>query len=397
MDDLTLFRSFRAECADDDPQVRAAAWRALEAKFDPTLTTSSAIPARSRRRGLFALAGAAALAAIVTGLLVFSSGPTAEPAAAEVLRETAAIAATTGSPAESPPGPGQFLYAKTKTLEYQSWIPGGSTSMGGPLNRPDAFAALVPTDRENWLSPAGSGRWREVMGTPQFLSDAEQDRWEQAGSPLPRTFDPRYQDGYRDGPGAGHVLELRRGVLDMEVPKPQGRGLGPNFGFPDVAGLPTEPEALRLALQSRPRPGTGNQPGGKPAETPLDTEETILALWGILQQPMTAPPLRAAVFNALAELPGIGLNRDATDLVGRSGYAISFDDKQGLRGEYIFDPKTSEILGQRTVLLAPGLARYASEWIPAGNTIRDVAYLQSGVVDSIHETAGMDGPVPSSN
>lgn len=397
MDDLTLIRSFRAECADDDPRARAAAWRALEASFDPASATSSTTSARPPRRGLLALAGAGGIAVIVAGLLVFSSGPTAEPAAAEVLRETAAIAAAADSPPESPPGPGQFLYAKTKTLEYESWIPGGSTSMGGPINRPGAFAALVPTDRENWLSPDGAGRSRETMGTPQFLSSAEESRWEQAGSPLPGQFDPSYQDA---NPGlfnhitdsGGHVLEMRRGVFDIETPKPQGRGLGPNFGFPDVSSLPTEPEALRLAIQNHPLPGTGNRPGGKPLDTPLDTEETILGLWGILQQPMVAPPLRAAVFNALAELPGIELDRDATDLVGRAGYAISFDDKYGRRGEYIFDPKTSEILGQRTVILTSGLARYPSEWIPAGHAIRDVAFLQSKVVDSPREPAdeGLD-------
>jgi hypothetical protein len=174
-------------------------------------------------------------------------------------------------------------------------------------------------------------------------------------------------------------------VIDIELPKPpEGRGPGPNFGFPDTSGLPTEPEALRLAIQNHPLPGTGNRPGGKP----LDTEETILGLWGILQQPVIAPELRAAVFNALAELPGIELDRDATDLVGRPGYAISFfDQASGLRGEYIFDPDTSAILGERIVLADPGRSS-SNEGLPAGLTIRENAYLQAGVVDSTTETTG---------
>jgi hypothetical protein len=61
MDDLTLIRSFRAERADDDPRVRAAAWQQLEARFDPVPTTSRATPIR----GLLVLACLAAVAALI--------------------------------------------------------------------------------------------------------------------------------------------------------------------------------------------------------------------------------------------------------------------------------------------------------------------------------------------
>jgi hypothetical protein len=382
MDDLTLLRSFRAEQADGDPRPRAAAWRALEAQFDPPSATSPASPPRSRRSGVLALAGAGIIAAIVGGILILSSGSSAEPAAAEVLRRIATVAE--GTPSEPRPGPGEFLYGRTRTLELESWFPDGrQVSHGGQIKAAAAFTALVPTDHEFWMSPEGAGRSRETMGAPRFLSSAEQDRWEQAGSPLPGAFDPSGQDTAL----GTHVdvLEARRGVIDIELPKPpEGRGPGPNFGFPDTSGLPTEPEALRLAIQNHPLPGTGNRPGGKP----LDTEETILGLWGILQQPVIAPELRAAVFNALAELPGIELDRDATDLVGRPGYAISFfDQASGLRGEYIFDPDTSAILGERIVLADPGRSS-SNEGLPAGLTIRENAYLQAGVVDSTTETTG---------
>lgn len=388
MDDLTLLRNFRAERADDDPRARAAAWQALEVRFGPVHPTFPAAPPRSRR-GLLALAGAGMTAAIVAGILVLSSGPTAEPAVAEVLQEAAVAAADT--PPESPPGPGQFLYTKTKTLELEGWVPGSDrVSMGSPLDRshiPNAFAALIPTDREIWISPDGAGRQREILGTPQFLAGAEQSRWEQAGSPLPGNFDPGNQDtgtgwlGYMTRTG-GHLLELRRGVVDIERAEPKG-GLGPNFGYPDLTGLPTEPKALRLAIEDRQAAVTGTDPGGMQ----LDTKEMVYSLWGILQQPIVAPALRAAAFNALAELPGIELDSDATDLVGREGYAIGYlDQETGERGEYIFDPETSVILGQRTVLVYPGrISLY--EGLSAGLVIRDVAYLQSKVVDSTSEPA----------
>jgi hypothetical protein len=377
MDDLSLLHSFRAEDGDGDPGARAAAWRALEARFELASPPPSPRPARPPRRGLLALAGAATVAAVVAGFLVLSSGPAAEPAAAEVLHATATIAA------ESPavlPGPGEFLYTKTTALEFEGWTRGRGPSYGATTALPGAFAALVPTEREFWISPEGAGRSREVLGTPQFLTSAEQSRWEQAGSPLPSPFEPSTRPPHV-GDGA-RVLESRRGVLDIELPIQE--GFGPNFGFPGLGALPTEPEALRLAVQNRELAGFGNEHGGKPAAEPLDTEETFGELWSILSQPNASPPLRAAAFDAMAELPGIELDRDATDLIGRSGYAIVYKDQHGLRNEYVFDPETSTVLGLRTVLLNPERSPMW-EQIPAGTALRDVAYLRSGVVDSTGE------------
>ena len=84
MDDLTLIRDFRAEHDDGDPRARAAAWRELEARLEPASVPQTG-PARSPRRGILALAGVGALAAIVAGILAIGSGPAAEPAAAQVL------------------------------------------------------------------------------------------------------------------------------------------------------------------------------------------------------------------------------------------------------------------------------------------------------------------------
>jgi hypothetical protein len=379
MDDLTLLRDFRAERADDDPRARAEAWLALEARLNPAPIAHPASPARSPRRGVLALAGVGAIAAIVAGILVLSSGPTAQPATAEVLHGVATVAA--GTQPQSLPEPGQYLYRRTKTLELQGWIPGTRrSSMGGIINRPDALAALVPVEREFWMSPEGSGRSREVLGTLHFISDAEKSRWEAKGSPLPGHFNA---DGRDTILGTDvDVLEASGGVIDIELPDPPGRGLGPNFGFPDVSGMPTEPEALRLTVQDKLAAGFGK----RPLPEPIDTENTIIGLWGILQQPVISPKLRAAAFNALAELPGIELDRDATDLVGRPGYAISFVDQvSGIRNEYIFDPETSEILGENSVLAEPGRSP-GWDGIPADTTIRETAYLRGGVVDSTRET-----------
>ncbi len=383
MDDLTLIRAFRAERADGDPEARATAWRALEARFELASTTSPAVPARPRRRGLLVLAGAAALSAIVACILVLSSGPTAEPAAAKVLQLTAGVAAD--SPPDALPGPGQFLYTRTKSLELQGWTRGRPPSFGGTSAWPNAFAALLPTTREFWISPDGVGRSREVLGTPRFFSDAERDRWEQAGAPLPAPFDPSSQDAPPSS--EVQVLGARRGVIDVKLPTP--KGLGPGLGYPDLSAVPTDPATLRRAIRGREIAGISYSSSGKRTgpQPPLDVEETIGGLWELLGRPNATPALRAAAFGAMAELPGIGLDRGATDLVGRSGYAVTYADGHGLRDEYIFDPGTAAILGQRSVILDPSRT-HMWDGIPAGTVIRDTAYLQSEVVDSMRAPGG---------
>jgi hypothetical protein len=392
MDELTVMRSFRAERVKQNPMARAAALEALEARFDSVPGSASEAPALARRRGFFrrrllVFAGAAAATAAVAGILVLSSGPTAQPAAAEILHETAAIAAATDAPAAIP-GPGQFLFMKFQRLELESWVPGGAGMMGGVMTRPGAFKALMPTTQEWWTAPDGAGRVRQVAGTPQFLTDEEQSRWEAAGSRLPAPFDPEYQRKY---PLAfGNALEVRRGVVDTEHSELK------NFHFPDTSRLPTEPEALRLAVEN-------NQISVRgfnlmyPSAKRLDTEKTIAELINILAEgnPMT-PQLRAAVFNALAELPGIEVDTDATDSLGRQGDAIrSIDPKTGGGEEFIFDPDTSEVLAQRGFLGDTGRDPFL-KGVPSGLAIRETIYMETGVVDSTRETvaeAEAGGPV----
>ncbi len=362
---------------------------AAQAAMSPT----TAVPGWRRRGPRLALGGVGALAAIVAAIILLASGPTAEPAAAEILHRIAAIASATDAPAAIP-APGQFLYKRSKLVELEGWIPVDSAGpneplggIGGVLNRPNAFNALMPTRQEEWLSPDGAGRLRQVAGTPRFFTSEEKSRWVAAGSPLPPGFDPAYQQKYP--PHGVHVLEVRRGVMDTEHPRWKG------FRFPDTSRLPTEPNALLRAVGSNQIAVRGFNLLSASAKH-LGTQKTIRQLFNILLEgnPMR-PQLRAAVFNALAELPGIEVNTHATDSLGRQGYAInSPDPKTGGGEEFIFDPDTSEVLAQRTFIGDPT----GDPWlkgVPAGTTIRETDYLATAVVDSTHETAA--GPVATAD
>jgi hypothetical protein len=356
MDDLTAIRDFRAERDAEPPEAREAAWRALEARMDAAAAEARAfgetvagshppVDAQRRRRGFFArrrrvlaFAGAIAVAAIVAGTLVLNSGPTAQRAsAAEILHEAAAAASSTQP--TSIPGSGQFYFRAEERLDVQGWIspvPGlgadtGTGIQGGTMNYPNSYNALVPTKVEHWTASDGSGRNRETLGDLKFWDKAEEERWKKAGSPLPAPFNPefrrRYPISYR------HALELSSHVVDTKNP-----GYGTTFHFPDTSKLPTDPKALRQAVEAN-----AIEVGGfnfrYPKANHLDPEQTKEELINILFEGEPTPPLQAAIFNALAELPGIKVV-PATDSLGRKGDAIKFAPKHGIRSEYIFDPRT---------------------------------------------------------
>jgi hypothetical protein len=282
-----------------------------------------------------------------------------------------------GTGAGAPPGPGQFLYTKTRVVQLQGWEPDGRGA--GPRSRPrhftanllgpegEALPALVSTLKEVWISPQGKTRERETLGGVRFLSAADQRRWEGAGSPPPFAYDPAEHEVQRDGSGR----------LVKEFASRSWRGKHEFANLPKLSRLPTEPEALRLAIENR-------SGGSAPVEaSPADSERgavTAERLWEILVEPLASPALRAAAFNALAEIPGIKLERNVADVAGRRGEALTWVRERGFGRELIFDPHTSQVLAQAEMIFgAPSTHEYG---VPADTVFRETAYLESEVVDS---------------
>jgi len=283
-------------------------------------------------------------------------------------------------PAEAPPAPGQFLYMKTKMVQLQGWEaegPGGGSkdhpryftaNLLGPEG--DALPALVPSLKEVWTAPDGKTRERETLGRIEFLSAEDQRRWEDAGSPPPFAYDPAEHEVQRDGSGR----------LVKEFDSRSWRGKHEFANVPKLSRLPTEPEALRLAIENR--NGGGSLAGPSPARSHRGSV-TAERLWEILVEPITSPALRAAAFEALAEIPGIGLVHNVVDVAGRRGDALTWVRERGFGRELIFDPRTSRVLAQTEMIFAqPAASEYG---VDPGTVFRETAYLQSGLVDSTHE------------
>lgn len=291
------------------------------------------------------------------------------------------VAGGTGQvPAQAPPAPGQFLYMKTKVVQLQGWEaegPGGGSkdhpryftaNLLGPEG--NALPALVPSLKEVWTAPDGKTRERETLGRIQFLSAADQRRWEEAGSPPPFAYDPAEHAVRRDGSG--------RLVKEFDSRSWRGRHEFSNFG--KLLRLPTEPETLRLAIENR---HGGSSPVGPSPAGSHRGSVTAERLWEILSEPITSPALRAAAFEALAEIPGIGLVHDVTDVAGRRGDALTWVRERGFGRELIFDRRTSKVLAQAEMIFGPSATDEYG--VPAKTVFRETAYLQTGTVDSTHE------------
>jgi hypothetical protein len=284
------------------------------------------------------------------------------------------------APSVAPPAPGQFLYMKTKVVQLQGWEPDGRG--GGSKDHPryftanllgpegNALPALVPTLKEVWTAPDGKTHERETLGRIEFFSSEDQRRWEDAGSPPPFEYDPAEHAVQRDSSGRPF----------KEFASQNWRGLHAFSNVPKLSRLPTDPEALRLAIENRHGGGSSVNPSPASSKRGSVTAERLLEILG---EPITSPALRAAAFDSLAEIPGIRLKHGVSDAAGRRGDAIVWVRERGFGRELIFDRHTSDVLAQAEMIFGPpSTDEYG---VPANTVFRETAYLRTGIVDSTHE------------
>jgi hypothetical protein len=300
-----------------------------------------------------------------------------QAAVATELRRAATVAGASESEVEAPPAPGEFLYAKTVDVHLEAWDPENPSGFRGKpryftdrqLGERSAMPALVPISKQVWTAPDGRTRERETLGKIRFLSAGDQLRWEEAGSPPPWAFDPSEHHVARDRSG--------RPVKNFASRAFRGRR---EFAYMSrLSELPTEPEALRLAIENR---------GASRSLPPSDASSrrggaTVERLLEILSEPIVDPALREAAFGALAEIPAIGFQRNVSDAVGRRGDAIAWVRERGFGRRWIFDPHTSKILAQAEMIFGPPST--AENGVPPGTVFRESAYLEAEIVESTHE------------
>lgn len=313
MDELELIRRLAPQVEPPGDARRQEARAALRGAVTTIPWRLSWPRLRPRRTALLAMA-------TVVLAIVLARGPffwilPSDPAATAALAEAATVAAEAPQPIDLGDG---FVYTETDAL----WA----------FSSAD-WTYWRPLVREFWMAADGSGRIREAVGEPIFLSEAERQTWLAGGFDvfaLNEDFGPGGLSGGAFGPLPADVDELRAFV--------------------------------RTVAESSDR---------RPIEVGM-----FVAVGDLLRDPLTPPEVRAGLFQVASTLPGIDLLGPMEDEIGREGTAVAMSD--WFRQEIIiFDPMSSALLEERTISHLPhGLTLPPILWSRS-------TYLESAVVPEL--------------
>lgn len=336
MDELTLLRHLRRtdEISDDTFAERRALLIQQVTSATPIRSNVTSMPTRKlSRRTILVLTSVAAAVAIVAGTIVFGVGPTggASAQAAVVLNATAKATEILPDPVV---GAGQYLAIATveESLAY------GSAPADQDPNGPNRSPGFIFPSRTTLYIPANrNDQWAEVRAytrpTILFGDDATRaaglQAWKQwTGSGLEQT-----RHGSADSFAGGATVDSM------------------------ILALPLDPVALVKYLYAT------RQGGSASAD-----EDAMVRITDILRTGLAPADKRAALFRALALIPGVEVTKQQATLNGQVGVALGRQDpSRDYRAEIIVDPKTGNMIGEREVLTKP------RGDIPSGTVIKSTS------------------------
>ncbi|MBV9451441.1 MAG: anti-sigma factor [Streptosporangiaceae bacterium] len=255
--------------------------------------------ARWPRLGLTLAGGVAAILAVVL-VLALGGGAVAPPAsAAELLSRAAGAVLAQPAPADR-----QLIYSDT-TFYYATYAGHSSRPAGHVLVRQQEWQSPVSTDAFYRASPC------YIDGTP--------------GDVPGKAAACNFQGGYAPGATAYST-------------------------YAGLRTLPTSAGPLLSYLATLPGPDGVSQ-----AERRWSAANLVAQL-----NPVLPPGFGAALFRALARIPGTVLLPHASDAAGARGIGIARTGS-GMTEELLFDPVSYQLIGQQTTVLArQGSAAYVS-------------------------------------
>ncbi|MGK5673669.1 CU044_5270 family protein [Micromonospora sp. URMC 106] len=279
-----------------------------------------------------ALAGLVGGAAVATGLLDQEDpppaqtspgiGPNTEPATVlELVAQRAALAPAL------PIRPGQYVYVRTESSDI-------GTYDGGSWGHETVRLRVEGWD-ERWLDPQGMFPVRTRGEDSHIRPLTARDRAiaERAGllRAQPERYDRR-NDSYT----------AQKAELAAKGPDLAGRRSTPE----SLAGLPTEPDELLVVLRS----AAAKQADQYAATEPGVDAYTFALVADLFQayDPIISPELRAALYRAVAKLPGVKLVQGRVKLGGHTGIALTYPMRGKERKEIVLDPATYRFIGVRS-------------------------------------------------
>ncbi|NDU76420.1 hypothetical protein GWI34_27885 [Actinomadura sp. DSM 109109] len=334
---MTELERFRSDVPELDlADVRAEEHRLLSVMRDSARSgRASGRPRRPLRLRIGLVAAGLAAAAAAGAVALDTGGEPGTPpvvhtmpvASVQVLKRAADRAAT--SP-ELRPRPGQFLVFASRTTDTVE------SNSGGRHAR-----YLDRQERKIWL-PVDGDATRGVL-------------WARKLEPKPY---PGWPVPAEAREGVGRASTSRAADFDNRA-----EHLRNDYAY--LSRLPAEPAEMYEHLYT----GLGNGP------------EADAAAWqnvgGMLTEAYMPRAQRAALFRAAAAIRGVTTVGRAVDAAGRTGIAVTLNPPgSALREEYIFDGRTYEFLGRRSVVV-----NAAQAGAPVGSVLTDSAQLKVSIAD----------------
>jgi hypothetical protein len=330
--------------------------------------TAPALAPRRQRGGLRAGRRGPA-AAIATGASVLVA---AGVAAALVLVPGSSAS---GGPGSGGPGSGAKGGSGQQAGGGSGQLPGGGpvggAQAGGGSSSPGvtllAKIANVVQKQPQPAQPVGDNEFMYIRSQVQWTVDTiagghetstmEKPHERQVWLPVANICVPGLliEDGSRTVLGGNPTSQASGTSSSSSAPtggQPQfiGCGKGPVGGDPTyrlLQSLPTDPHALLSLIYAQ----TKDQQVKGTAPSPDAEAFTIIG--DLMREAIVPPKTAAALYRAAALIPGVTVVGHATDGAGRAGVAIAWTVGH-YRGEWIFDPKTGQFLGELDYNMATG-------------------------------------------
>jgi hypothetical protein len=301
-DDITTLRAVRPRVDAPSAAVRAAAYAALMERAALTVPT----PERARRVRLprmglrFAVAGGLAGAVAAAAIAAYGLGGADE----------------NGRPRSVPPSlpglpglPGAPV-ASAQAALYQAADHAGSRAFTPP--RPGQWTYL----ETRYTSPG-----KPALGTTQTPKSPLKTRVDRAWTRIDGTRTAFYDHG--------KLITVATG------------GAMPPVDYASVVKIPLDPDALIAWAQQ----------GAPPARTAGERDgEAFRMLASLLNNNLVPPRQEAAVYRAMAKIPGVTLDQKTVDVAGRPALAVSRVIEGYLRQEVLLDRASYAYLGERSVV-----------------------------------------------
>ncbi|MGW0845029.1 CU044_5270 family protein [Streptomyces sp. NPDC002787] len=262
-------------------------------------------------------------------------------------------------------------------------VGGAVTRQAAGPGRPEAGQATSGRSASDWLERIaraaekrpGPGEVRDdqfvyVKSTDDYVDATTGDECVPQKTSLNESETWASVDGTR--PGLRRISEDGKEVYQEPQDPRANAGARAPHTYRELADLPTDADTMYAWLHK-----------GSNARQPT-ADSAFATASDILSDNLVPPDVAAALFRAVAKLPGVTTAREVRDAVGRTGIAIGRTPTEpGLeRIEWIFDVKTLEYLGERelyTASLQPGLSTCPPT--EKGTVVTSKAITEVAVVD----------------